>query len=287
MVTTLSESLDCALHVVYVEGHLGDRLGDRSCGTAEVSLDSGFDEWARRRLERDAWERLEGQAESIRSWGAEVAGAHTRIGHPDAEIVELAEELGAGLVVVGSRGLGPLKRAVMGSVADSVVRHAPCSVLVVRGDGREDERPLPGRILVPVDGSQGAKAAARSAAEIAAATGSELHLHHVVPREGLLPVPGPEAWEVSEAELRRREGSARSFLKREAKRVGAGVAEEVHVGFGEPDREIVELAHELGAGLIAMGSRGLGGIGRALLGSVSDSVVRHAHCPVLVVRDRG
>jgi nucleotide-binding universal stress UspA family protein len=50
------------------------------------------------------------------------------------------------------------------------------------------------------------------------------------------------------------------------------------------DLEIVALAEELGADLIVMGSRGLGGVRRALMGSVSDSVVRHAHCPVLVVR---
>jgi nucleotide-binding universal stress UspA family protein len=50
------------------------------------------------------------------------------------------------------------------------------------------------------------------------------------------------------------------------------------------DQAIVHLADELGAGLIVMGSRGLGGIRRALMGSVSDSVVRHAHCPVMVVR---
>ena len=48
--------------------------------------------------------------------------------------------------------------------------------------------------------------------------------------------------------------------------------------------EIVDLAEELDAGLVVVGSRGLGGIRRALMGSVSDSVVRHAHCPVLVVR---
>ncbi len=53
---------------------------------------------------------------------------------------------------------------------------------------------------------------------------------------------------------------------------------------GRPDKEIVALANELNAGLIAMGSRGMSGIRRALMGSVSDSVVRHAHCPVLVVR---
>jgi nucleotide-binding universal stress UspA family protein len=53
---------------------------------------------------------------------------------------------------------------------------------------------------------------------------------------------------------------------------------------GEVALEIVALAEELGADLIVMGSRGLGGVRRALMGSVSDSVVRHAHCPVLVVR---
>ena len=53
---------------------------------------------------------------------------------------------------------------------------------------------------------------------------------------------------------------------------------------GRPDRRIVQLAEELGAGVIAMGSRGLGGKSRALVGSVSDSLVRHAHCPVLVAR---
>ena len=50
------------------------------------------------------------------------------------------------------------------------------------------------------------------------------------------------------------------------------------------DMAIVHLADELGVGLIVMGSRGLGGLRRALMGSVSDSVVRHAHCPVMVVR---
>ena len=60
---------------------------------------------------------------------------------------------------------------------------------------------------------------------------------------------------------------------------------EAHLRIGKPDEEIVSQAEELGAGLIVIGSRGLGGIRCALMGSVSDSVVRHAHCPVLVVRE--
>ena len=60
--------------------------------------------------------------------------------------------------------------------------------------------------------------------------------------------------------------------------------EEVHVAFGKPDKEIVALGEKLEVGLVVIGSRGLGGARRILLGSVSDSVVRHAHCSVLVAR---
>jgi nucleotide-binding universal stress UspA family protein len=67
--------------------------------------------------------------------GAEIVGAHARTGDPVAETVALAEELGAGLVVVGSRGLGGIKRALMGSVSEAVVAHAHCPVMVVR-DGQ-------------------------------------------------------------------------------------------------------------------------------------------------------
>jgi nucleotide-binding universal stress UspA family protein len=79
---------------------------------------------------------LETEVEKVREAGGTVAQIHLRTGKAAAEIVDLAEELGAGLVVVGSRGLGGIRRALMGSVSDSVVRHAHCPVLVVR---REEE----------------------------------------------------------------------------------------------------------------------------------------------------
>jgi nucleotide-binding universal stress UspA family protein len=65
-----------------------------------------------------------------------VAKAHLRIGKPDEEIVSQAEELGAGLIVIGSRGVSSIRRALMGSVSDSVVRHARCPVLAVREERR-------------------------------------------------------------------------------------------------------------------------------------------------------
>ena len=80
---------------------------------------------------------------------------------------------------------------------------------------------------------------------------------------------------------------ARELLDDRARKLSSSssVVADTHMCIGRPDREIITLAETIGAGLIVMGSRGLGGIKRALLGSVSDSVVRHAHCPVLVVRE--
>jgi nucleotide-binding universal stress UspA family protein len=82
--------------------------------------------------EQEARTKLDEQVQRVGKTGGEVAEIHTRLGRPDAEIVGLADELGAGLIVLGSRGLGSLRRALMGSVSDSVVRHAHCPVLIVR-----------------------------------------------------------------------------------------------------------------------------------------------------------
>jgi nucleotide-binding universal stress UspA family protein len=75
---------------------------------------------------------LDAEVERIRSDGGAVAGEHLVEGRVSPEIVGLAEEIGAGLIVLGSRGLGGIRRALMGSVSDSVVRHAHCPVMVVR-----------------------------------------------------------------------------------------------------------------------------------------------------------
>ena len=144
----------------------------------------------RERAERDGREALDTEMEKLKAMGAEIAGSHVRVGRPDAEIVPLAEELDAGIVVVGSRGLGPLRRALLGSVSNSVVRHAHGSVLVVRGNSREGNY-LPGRVLLALDGSKGAGADARIAAEISAATGAELHILDVLKSESYRPYPGP------------------------------------------------------------------------------------------------
>jgi nucleotide-binding universal stress UspA family protein len=83
-------------------------------------------------LDRQAKGLLEAETERIASSGTAVAESHLRRGRADREIALLAEEEGADLIVMGSRGRGRIRRALMGSVSDSVVRHAHCPVMVVR-----------------------------------------------------------------------------------------------------------------------------------------------------------
>jgi nucleotide-binding universal stress UspA family protein len=156
---------------------------------------------------------------------------------------------------------------------------------------------FPTKILVATDGSKEAELAARTAADLAEKTGSELHLVHVFGITPWYPVY-PEAttpeWAVQEQapmleeDLQRTsEQRAREILDTEvekARSAGATVAQ-AYLKEGGVAAEIVTVAEDIGAGLIVMGSRGRGGIRRALMGSVSDSVIRHAHCPVLVVRE--
>ncbi|MDQ5819607.1 MAG: universal stress protein [Actinomycetota bacterium] len=226
-------------------------------------------------LERRGRARLDELVGRLEASGGAVGGAHFRVGSPAAEIVAQAEELGAGLVVLGSRGLGAMRRVLMGSVSDSVVRHAPCPTLVVRGE------PLtfPTKILLATDGSEEANLAASTAAELAKDTDSELHVIHV----GQVV---PTFLAATEEEPGRTVREARRTLDEQVQRIEAGHETEAqaHLRYGGVAEEVVALAEDIEAGLIAMGSRGRGGIRRALMGSVSERVVRHAHCAVLVVR---
>ena len=229
---------------------------------------------------REAKEVLDEQVRKIEESGGAVEEAHLEMGVPPGRaIVDLAEKLGAGLIVLGSRGLGPMRRAVMGSVSSSVVHHAHCPVLVVRGEGRDFP---PGRILLALDGSAESSSAARTAVDLADGLESELHLVHV---GDVKPAYHPERHGYHALHVKIRERAQRLLDEQvnEVRSAGGTVAK-AHLRMGRPDEEIVVLGEEIAAGLIVTGSRGLGGVRRALIGSVSDSVVRHAHCPVMVVR---
>lgn len=277
---SLSAKLGAGLHVVYVAPLPATYVPAES----EI-LDYQFWERMRDVATKEASARLEELVRDVQQEGGMVEDSHAAAGRPEAEIVRLAEIVGADLVVVGNRGYGALRRAVMGSVSTGVVRHAHCPVLVVRG--REgDETNLPGRILLALDGSKGAEAASGIAAELSAATGSELLLIRVIETSPYPPYPETNYREAWESDLGRAKRHVRTYLDGRAgqmRRDGLKVAD-AHLSLGEADREIARLAEEAVADLIVVGSRGLGGIRRALMGSVSDSVVRHAPCSVLVVR---
>jgi nucleotide-binding universal stress UspA family protein len=138
---------------------------------------------------------------------------------------------------------------------------------------------FPTKILLATDGSREADLAATTAADLAKSTSSELHVVYV---GQVLPPPLTQT-EIETGRLDREDQALLDQQVRKIEEAGAAVAE-AHRRSGHEDAEIVALAEDIGAGLIVMGSRGQGGVRRALMGSVSDSVVRHAHCPVLVVR---
>ena len=157
---------------------------------------------------------------------------------------------------------------------------------------------FPTRILLATDGSENAAHATAVAAQLSEETGSELHVLYVGEDAYSSTLAYPDAadpggiqWDAAAlmGQLQRQfERMSRRVLGTEAEKVrkAGGTVAQAHLRMGKAAAEIVELAEELGVGLV-VGSRGLGAVRRALMGSVSDSVVRHAHCPVLVVRSEG
>jgi len=130
---------------------------------------------------------------------------------------------------------------------------------------------FPTKILLATDGSKDAQLAASTAIELANKTGSDLHVVHIVDLVSSVVLDEADARELLDALVKRLEDAG-------------SVSTQAHLGEGVPAAEIVTLGEEIDAGLIVVGSRGLGGVTRALMGSVSDAVTRHAHCAVLVVR---
>ena len=144
---------------------------------------------------------------------------------------------------------------------------------------------FPTRILLATDGCEESELAALKAVELSQSTDSELHVVHV----GLVPsflMSHPEILSYDRKLYERIEEGSRELLRKLSWRVkvAGGTVAGTHLRMGEVDLEIVGLAKELEAGLIVMGCRGHRGIRRVIEGSTSDAVIRHAPCPVLVVR---
>jgi nucleotide-binding universal stress UspA family protein len=152
---------------------------------------------------------------------------------------------------------------------------------------------FPTTVLLAIDGSTEASLATEVAVEIAIKMRSELHLvyvHSDPPLTALYEgeyLRGGQALDLEfDEQLENSRRAAQGVLDTAVRKVHSlgGAVAQAHLMEGRAPQEIVSLAEDLGIGLIVMGSRGRGGFSRTLMGSVSDAVMRHAHCPVLVVR---
>lgn len=208
------------------------------------------------------------------------------VGDPRTEIVRQAEEWKAELVVVGARGLGMVKRLLLGSVSDAVARHAPCAVLIVKARRRRL-----GSVLVAVDGSDNSFRAVTFLRSLALPRQTRMRLLGVVERLHY-PTTAPRAARGQLGEILReledeRRGELDRALQRAADQLGDKIARvNRYTPAGDPAEEIIVTARDFDTDLVVVGARGRGGIARALLGSVSEKVLHHARCPVLIVKER-
>ena len=197
-------------------------------------------------------------------------------GDPRVEIVHAAEQMRARMVVLGARGLGGVKRVLVGSTSLAVARYAPCPVAIVRGRPRRTKR-----ILVAVDGSKGSRAAVRFLAVSELERDSRITLLHVLPRET---VPGARR-AARTSDDRKLGEEAEQILRDATAMLGSQRRSERLMMHGDPAREIVKTARSRDVDLVVLGARGLRTLGRLLLGSVSETVLHQAGRPVIIVRE--
>ncbi|MGB3633647.1 MAG: universal stress protein [Rubrobacteraceae bacterium] len=161
----------------------------------------------------------------------------------------------------------------------------------VRPEKETSSGVVPDRILLATDGSKGSELAARTAAGLSRKLGSSMYLIHVMPVSSFHSGFGAagdsdegDTLTIYEEDV----GQAQDLLDEQVKQLEeeSVAVEKAELRTGEPDAEVVNFAEEVGVDLVVVGSRGTGAFKRAPMGSVSDAVLRHAHCPVLVVREQ-
>ena len=210
-------------------------------------------------------------------------------GSPGAQIVTMIEKEGADLAVVGAGSRNWLNNLLLGSASTFVLHNSPASVLVTHeatpGEG-------PGRILVAVDGSEGSRLGVETIAWLADPERTSIHVISVaealpppfLPLPGIAPSPLPQRHlEIEEALSQGAEGYAAAAV---SVLTEAGFTVDSEIVSGSPTREILGVAESGHFDLVVVGSRGLGPIRRALLGSVSDQVSRFARATLVARREK-
>jgi len=233
------------------------------------------------RLAADGQESLTAAVAQAVGLGAKRVTSRLLNGAPWQQIVDLAASDPAyELIVVGSHGRTGLTRVWMGSVAEMVVRHAPCPVLTVRGEhAAEPYR----HVLCPIDFSASSRAAIDLAAELVRPGGVGITLLHVLE----LPVAWGEVRPFDVPGDLDREGATALASSAAALRARVSVPVEVRLRVGSAGAQLLAaIDDDLTIDLVVMGSHGHTGLKRLALGSVAEKTVRHARCPVLVAHAR-
>ena len=263
----IAANMGLALHVVHCWLPLTTAFGP----AGEPTIDIG------RAYQEPAAEVLRRQVEKLQRLGAVVAGEHLLMGRAADQVPELASRLGAQLIVIGSRGLGAIKRLVLGSVSEGVAHAVGTPVLVVRG-GHESWPPA--QVLVGDDGSEHSTSAVAMGALVAKATGAQLTIATVVSEPWIESVTPYEARMAEDARVA---GEAMVHDIAEAAHRAYGIDVKTVVLYGDPATTLIARAgSDSTPAVIAVGSRGLGAIARLALGSVSTSILRGAHGAVLI-----
>jgi nucleotide-binding universal stress UspA family protein len=215
-------------------------------------------------------------------------------GHPAEQIVDFADEQGIDLIVIATHGWSGVRRWVLGSVADKVVRATRRPVALIRARGTHfhnvPEKSAMSKILVPLDGSKESEAVIPYVEELGSRLKGELTLLHVVPPASpVYAIPG-ETVQIpyTQAEVELLKADAGSYLEKVAdalKDRHIKVKSEVKVG--NTGHEIIKLADEVHADLVAMSTHGWSGVTRWALGSTADKVLNGGNTPLLLVRSPG
>jgi nucleotide-binding universal stress UspA family protein len=202
-------------------------------------------------------------------------------GTPTSTIVEYAGTLGADLIVMGTHGRGGMAHVLLGSVAERVVRTAPCSVLTLRDNPNRAVR----HVLVPTDFSATADAALEHAFAIATRFGADVQLLHVLDDPFIAEGMAAETY-IAEAPTVRTVmlQDAQARLRHRSVPPTPDVTVHTEVLFGHSAKTIAEYAQLRHIDLIVMGTHGRTGVAHLLLGSVAERLVRTASCPVFTVR---
>jgi nucleotide-binding universal stress UspA family protein len=279
IVSTFPLPPESVVRVIAVQQPFVDMLAMSWASMGDTAAGNETEEQRGGRHLREAIERAE---VTLKRPGLKLEGFLVR-GRPASAIVDEAGAMEADLVVVGSRGHGTIATMVLGSTASEVVDHAPCPVLVARGN-------MLGTVAFADDGSKSARTA--EAIVTAWPLFADREISVVTVAEVAVPVAAgftPGLYDQVLESYTKSADDARKEVAEESKTAAhrladAGLAATPIVLEGDAAAEIVRYAMERGIGTIVMGTRGHTGLARLFLGSVARNVLLHAPCSVLIVR---